>query len=40
MSLARVLRGTFVDGAAVLSRGGEDEIAGVSRLIGAVRRPS
>jgi elongation factor G len=37
LSLARVLRGSFPDGAAVLSsRGTEERIAGVSRLTGAV----
>ena len=37
LSLARVLRGAFPDGAAVIgSRGGEERIAGVARLIGAV----
>ena len=36
LSLARVLRGAFADGATVTgSRGGEDRIAGLSRLIGA-----
>ena len=34
LSLARVLRGTFVDGHSVLSPGGEDKISGVSRLLG------
>ena len=34
LSLARVLRGTFVDGQSVLSPGGEDKISGVSRLLG------
>ena len=37
LSLARVLRGSFPDGAAVVSsRGGEERIAGVARLTGAV----
>jgi elongation factor G len=37
LSLARVLRGTFADGGAVAgSRGGEERIAGIARLIGAV----
>ena len=37
LSLARVLRGAFPDGAAVIgSRGNEERIAGVARLIGAV----
>jgi elongation factor G len=35
LSLARVLRGSFADGVTVLSQGGEDRIAGVSRLMGA-----
>ncbi len=34
MSLARVLRGAFVDGQSVLSPGGEDKISGLSRLLG------
>ncbi|QGM44709.1 elongation factor G [Methylocystis heyeri] len=34
LSLARVLRGTFVDGQAALSPGGEDKISGFSRLLG------
>ncbi len=37
LSLARVLRGSFLDGAAVVgSRGSEERIAGVARLTGAV----
>jgi elongation factor G len=37
LSLARVLRGSFADGGAVVgSRGGEERIAGIARLIGAV----
>ena len=37
LSLARVLRGGFADGSNVVgSRGGEERIAGLSRLIGAV----
>ncbi|MGD0639958.1 MAG: elongation factor G [Roseiarcus sp.] len=37
LSLARVLRGAFPDGAGVVSsRGNEERIAGVARLIGAV----
>ena len=37
LSLARVLRGAFLDGAGVVgSRGGEERIAGIARLIGAV----
>ena len=37
LSLARVLRGSFPDGAAVVgSRGSEERIAGVARLTGAV----
>ncbi len=37
LSLARVLRGVFPDAAAVTgSRGGEERIAGIARLIGAV----
>ena len=37
LSVARVLRGAFPDGATVTgSRGGEERIAGVARLIGAV----
>ena len=37
LSLARVLRGGFADGSTVTgSRGGEERIAGVARLIGAV----
>ena len=37
LSLARVLRGAFSDGAAVIgSRGSEERIAGIARLIGAV----
>ena len=37
LSLARVLRGAFADGAAVVgSRGSEERIAGVARLTGAV----
>ncbi|MGD0561556.1 MAG: elongation factor G [Roseiarcus sp.] len=37
LSLARVLRGAFFDGAGVVgSRGGEERIAGIARLIGAV----
>ncbi len=37
LSLARVLRGSFPDGAAVVSsRGNEERIAGVARLTGAV----
>ncbi|HWG06139.1 MAG TPA: elongation factor G [Beijerinckiaceae bacterium] len=36
LSLARVLRGSFSDGATITSsRGGEDRIAGLSRLMGA-----
>jgi elongation factor G len=36
LSLARVLRGSFADGVAVTgSRGGEDRIAGLARLMGA-----
>lgn len=35
LSLARVLRGSFADGATVVSPGGEDRIAGVSRLMGS-----
>ena len=36
LSFARVLRGSFADGAMVTSsRGGEDRIAGISRLMGA-----
>ncbi len=34
LSLARVLRGSFVDGQAVLSPGGEERISGLSRLLG------
>jgi elongation factor G len=34
LSLARVLRGTFVDGQAALSPGGEDKISGFFRLLG------
>jgi elongation factor G len=34
LSLARVLRGTFVDGQSVLSPGGEEKISGLSRLLG------
>ena len=37
LSLARVLRGAFADGSSVAgSRGGEERIAGIARLIGAV----
>jgi elongation factor G len=37
LSLARVLRGAFLDGASVTgSRGAEERIAGIARLIGAV----
>jgi elongation factor G len=36
LSLARVLRGTFVDGHSVLSPGGEEKISGLSRLLGGV----
>ena len=37
LSLARVLRGSFPDGGGVVSsRGGEERIAGIARLIGAV----
>ncbi len=37
LSLARVLRGAFSDGAAVIgSRGSEERIAGIARLIGAI----
>ena len=37
LSLARVLRGAFLDGAGVISsRGEEERIAGIARLIGAV----
>jgi elongation factor G len=37
LSLARVLRGSFADGAGVISsRGAEERIAGLQRLIGAV----
>jgi len=37
LSLARVLRGAFVDGASVAGcRGGEERIAGIARLMGAV----
>ncbi len=36
LSLARVLRGTFVDGQSVLSPGGEEKISGLSRLLGGV----
>ena len=37
LSLARVLRGAFADGSNVAgSRGGEERIAGIARLIGAV----
>lgn len=35
LSLARVLRGSFADGAVALSQNGEDRISGVSRLMGA-----
>jgi elongation factor G len=35
LSLARVLRGSFADGGVVVSRNGEDRIAGVSRLMGS-----
>lgn len=35
LSLARVLRGSFTDGAVVASQNGEDRIAGVSRMMGA-----
>jgi elongation factor G len=34
LSLARVLRGEFADGQAVLSPGGEEKISGLSRLLG------
>ncbi|MBV8472777.1 MAG: elongation factor G [Hyphomicrobiales bacterium] len=37
LSLARLLRGAFVDGGSVVgSRGGEERIAGLARLMGAV----
>ena len=35
LSLSRVLRGSFTDGAAIISSHGEDRIAGLSRLMGA-----
>ena len=35
LSVARVLRGTFADGAMVATRGAEERLAGLSRLMGA-----
>lgn len=37
LSFARILRGSFTDGQAVASPGGEDKISGLSRLLGAAQ---